>query len=118
MTSNRDSEEIRKLANDVALVSFPMRALGIDFRRNVTLLRLRDDRLVIHSTAPFRERDLAVIRSFGKPSWLVDATLMHDTFAKAARAVLPDLAYLTPAGFTEKTGIPTELLSTPPAEWT
>jgi hypothetical protein len=118
MTSNRGSEEIRKLANDVALMSFPMRAIGIDFKRNVTLLRLRDGRVVIHSTAPFSERDLAVVRSFGKPSWLLDATLMHDTFAKASHAALPDLAYLAPAGFTKNTGIRTELLSAPPSDWT
>lgn len=114
---NHDCEGIRKLADDVALMSFLMPVFGIDFKRNVTLLRLRDGQVVIHSSAPFSERDLAVIRSFGKPSWLVDATLLHDTFAKAARAALPDLAYFAPPGFTKSTGLPTELLSNPPAEW-
>lgn len=39
----------RQIAADVAVLRFPLRALGIDFGRNVTLLRLRDGRLVIHS---------------------------------------------------------------------
>jgi hypothetical protein len=109
--------ETRKIADDVLLMSFPMRALGIDFRRNATLLRLRDGRLVIHSTAPFSERDLGVIRDFGEPAWLVDATLMHDTFAKKGRAALLGSSYLAPPGFAKQTGISTESLFPPPSDW-
>src|SRR5205809_636243 len=75
----------RQLTNDVAVMSFPWRAFGIDFQRNVSLLRLRDGRVVIHSSAPFTAEDVAAIRRFGEPAWLVDATLMHDTFAKDGR---------------------------------
>ena len=117
MTSNERSEGRRQIADDVLLLSFPMRALGIDFKRNVTLLRLCDGRVVIHSTAPFGERDLAQIRSFGEPAWLVDATLLHDTFAKKGRAALISPSYLAPSGFTRKTGISTEALFPPPADW-
>jgi hypothetical protein len=107
----------RQISEDVAVLSFPWRVLGIDFRRNVTLLRLTDGRVVIHSTAPFAENDVAAIRGFGEPAWLVDATLMHDTFAKEGRAALPDLPYLAPAGFPEVSGISTALLFPPAAEW-
>jgi hypothetical protein len=117
MRSNRESEEIRKLADDVLLMSFPMRTLGIDFRRNVTVLRLRDGRLVIHSTAPFSERDLGVIKKFGEPAWLVDATLMHDTFAKKGRAALLGSSYLAPPDFAKQIGISTESLFPPPSDW-
>jgi hypothetical protein len=116
-SANNDFAGSRKIADDVLLMSFPLRALGIDFRRNVTLLRLRDRRVVIHSTAPFSGRDLALIRDFGEPVWLVDATLLHDTFAKVARAALPDLLYLAPNGFTKATGISTVALFPPPADW-
>src|SRR5207302_8926096 len=88
----------RRIADDVMLMSFPWRTLGIDFRRNVTLLRLADGRVVVHSTAPFTEQDIAAIRRFGEPGWLVEATLMHDGFAKA-------------------TEVPTESLLPPPQEW-
>ncbi len=94
----------RQLTDDVALISFPWRTLGIDFRRNVTLLRLADGRVVIHSTAPFTEQDIAAIRRFGEPSWLVEATLMHDTFAKEGRAALPHILYLAPVGFARPAG--------------
>jgi hypothetical protein len=72
----------RQIADDVMVMSFPLRAFGIDLRRNATLLRLADGRVVIHSTASFTQNDVAAIRRFGEPAWLVDATLLHDTFAK------------------------------------
>jgi hypothetical protein len=107
----------RQLGDDVALISFPWRVLGIDFRRNVTLLRLADGRVVVHSTAPFTQKDIVAIRRFGEPSWLVEATLMHDTFAKEGRKVLQNIPYLAPDGFVEATEVQTESLSAPPREW-
>src|SRR5215212_6600917 len=84
----------RQISDDVALMQYPFRVLGIDFARNVTLLRLRDGRVVIHSTAPFSPSDVDAIRNFGTPAWLVDATVMHDTFARQGRAAFPDIPYL------------------------
>jgi hypothetical protein len=107
----------RQLADDVALISFPWRTLGIDFRRNVTLLRLGDGRVIIHSSAPFTEQDVAAIRYFGQPVWLVEATLMHDRFAKEGHQAFPDLPYLAPEGFAEASGISTTSLYPPPLEW-
>lgn len=107
----------RQLADGVALISFPWRTLGIDFKRNVTLLRFGDGRLIIHSTAPFTQEDLAAIRSFGQSAWLVEATLMHDTFAKEGQKAFRDLPYLAPDGLTETTGIPSRQLSPPPSDW-
>jgi hypothetical protein len=109
---------LRQLADDVALISFPFRALGIDFRRNVTLLRLADGRLIVHSTAPFTEEHVASIRRFGEPAWLVEATLMHDTFAKDGHKAFPDLPYLAPEGFAKASGIETRPLSLPLSDWT
>jgi hypothetical protein len=51
----------RQLSDDVAMMSFPWRTLGIDFRRNVTILRLSDGRVMIHSTAPSTAEDVAAI---------------------------------------------------------
>jgi hypothetical protein len=106
-----------QVADDVVLMSFPFRVFGIDFKRNVTLLRLSDGRVVIHSTAPFTEKDIAAIREFGEPAWLLDATLLHDTFAKEGRTALPNLPYLAPSGFAEVSGIATQPLDPPPKDW-
>jgi len=109
--------EWREIALGVALMQYPLRAFGIDFRRCVTLLRLADGRVVIHSSAPFTAEDVAAIRRFGVPSWLVEATLMHDTFAQPVRAVFPDLPYLAPEGFAKLSGVPSRSLDSPPSDW-
>jgi hypothetical protein len=109
--------EWREIAQGVAVMQYPLRAFGIDFRRYVTLLRLTDGRVVIHSTAPFTAEDVEAIRRFGDPSWLVEATLMHDTFAQPARAVFPNIPYLAPAGFAKLSGVPTLPLHPAPPDW-
>lgn len=111
------STSTQQIASDVVLMSFPWRVLGIDFKRTVTLLRLSDGRVVVHTTAKFTDEDIAAIRRFGEPAWLVDATLMHDTFAKEGRAQLPGIPYVAPEGFTKRSGVPTESLWPPPAAW-
>jgi hypothetical protein len=117
MSARDEAATWRQITDDVVVMSFPWNVLRIDFARNVTLLRLRDGRVVIHSSAPFTAEDIAAIRRFGEPAWLVDATLLHDTFAKEGRAVFPDLPYLAPDGFTKASGIPTEPLGSPPSDW-
>ena len=107
----------REIAPGVAVMQYPLRAFGIDFRRCVTLLRLADGRVVIHSSAPFTAEDAVAIRRFGVPSWLVEATLMHDTFARPVSAVFPDLPYLAPDGFAKLSGVPTRPLYPPPSAW-
>jgi hypothetical protein len=108
----------RQIDDDVVVMSFPWRVFGIDFERNVTLLRLGDGRVVIHSTAPFTAEDVSAIRALGEPGWLVDATLLHDTFAKEGRAALIGLPYLAPNGFEETSGVATLPLEPAPSEWT
>lgn len=107
----------RQLTDEVALLQYPLHAFGIDFRRNVTLLRLRDGRLVVHSTAPFTAADVQSIQRFGRPAWLVDATLMHDTFAQEARAAFLEIPYLAPDGFARASGVATSSLQPPPSDW-
>ncbi|HSU86390.1 MAG TPA: hypothetical protein VLI42_06620, partial [Chthoniobacterales bacterium] len=104
----------QQITDDVAVLQYPLRAFGIDFGRNVTLLRLRDGRLVIHSTARFTPEDVAAIRRFGEPAWLLDATRMHDTFAREARLALPAIPYLAPDALK---GVPTIPLLPPPFDW-
>jgi hypothetical protein len=107
----------REIAEGVALMPFPLRGFGIDFQRCITLLRLGGGRLLIHSTAPFTSEDDEAIRHFGKPSRLIEATLMHDKFARQARTVFPDMPYLAPDGFSKICGLPTRPLLPPPPDW-
>src|SRR5204863_8677339 len=43
--------------------------------------------------------------------------LIHDTFAKQARAALPNIPYLAPEGFAKLSGVQTESLLPPPRDW-
>src|SRR5262249_47194186 len=107
----------QQLADDVALIHYPLRGFGINFGRTVTLLRLRDRRVIIHSPAAFTSHDVEVVREFGQPAWLVDVTLMHDTFAKQAHRAFPDLPYLAPEGFSQRAKVPTHSLFPAPDDW-
>ena len=91
--------------------------LGVRINRTVTVIRLDAGKLVIHSTAPFSPEDVAAIHALGEPGWLVEATNVHDTFAKEGRAAFPGIPYLAPEGFSGHAEVPTQPLSPPPAEW-
>jgi len=111
------SAVLQPLAANLWLLAYPLKMLGADLRRNVTLVRLRSGKLVIHSTAPFSPEDVAAIRALGEPGWLLDGILRHDTFASEGRAAFPGIPYLAPPGFAEGVGFPTEPIIPVPAEW-
>jgi hypothetical protein len=105
------------LSDNLWLLAYPLKMLGVDLRRNVTVIRLASGKLVIHSSAPFTAGDVATIRALGQPAWLLDGILRHDTFAKKGRAAFPEVEYLAPPGFSEAVGFPTKPVIPAPAEW-
>src|SRR5688572_16799824 len=107
---------MEKLAENLWVFRYPLSLIGIQEGRTVTIFRLRSGDLVIHSTAPFSPEDVETIAALGRPAWLVDATLLHDTYAEAGRAAFPALPFLAPERFPVKSG-PVRPLSDPPAEW-
>lgn len=105
------------VAEDVWLLPYPLKLLGADLRRNVTVVRLMCGRLLIHSTAPFTAADVATIRRLGEPAWLLDGVLRHDTFAREGRAAFPGIPYLAPEGFSELAGVKTAPIIPCPDAW-
>ena len=105
------------IAENLWLLSYPLKMLGADLRRNVTLIRLRSGKLLIHSTAPFTLEDVAAITALGEPAWLLDGILRHDTFAKEGREAFPGIPYLAPEGFSDIVGFPTKSIVPAPVEW-
>ncbi len=106
-----------KLAENLWLLSYPLKALGVDIRRNVTVIRLESGRLVIHSTAPFSPEDIAGIRGLGEPGWLVEGMVDHDTFSKEGREAFPGIPFLAPPGFSGRVDFEVGDLNSPPEEW-
>lgn len=108
---------MKSLAENLWMLVYPLPLLGADLRRTVTVIRLSSGELVIHSTGPFSADDAAAIRAVGRPAWLLDAMLRHDTFAAQGRAAFPGIPFLAPVGFSEIVKFPTEPLVPAPAAW-
>lgn len=108
---------MRQIADNLWLLQYPLSVLGTQHGRNVTVIRLRSGRLVVHSMAPFSEEDVAAIRQRGEPGWLVEAMLLHDTYAKEGRQAFPGVPFLGPPGFGRVVGFPVQPLLPAPEEW-
>lgn len=96
---------------------YPLKVLGTDHGRTVTVIRLSSGKLIIHSMAPFTAQDLEAIRHLGDPAWLVEAMLLHDTYAAKGAEHFPGLPLLGPPGFEEIVKFPVHPLFPAPAEW-
>ena len=107
---------MKPLAENVWLLRYPLKLLGADLNRNVTVLRLKSGDLVIHSTGPFTSDDVAAISALGRPRWIMDVMARHDSFAREGRGAFPEAVYLAPEGFSETVGFPTQPLVDQP-EW-
>lgn len=104
---------LKPLAENLWLLTYPLKIVGLNIGRNVTVIRLASGELVIHSTGPFTAGDKAAITALGPVRWMADTMLDHDTFASQGRATFPDCAYLGPEGFAAACQ---PLLPAPP-EW-
>lgn len=99
------------------ILRYPLRVLGTDHGRTVSVIRLSSGKLIIHSMAPFTAADRDAIRSLGEPAWLVEAMLLHDTYAAKGPENFPGLPLLGPPGFEAIVKFPVLPLLPPPAEW-
>jgi hypothetical protein len=111
------SAEIKQLAENLWIKRYPLSVLGTEHGRTVTILRLSSGKVIVHSMAPFSAADLAEIRRVGEPTWLVEAMMLHDTYAREGKNAFPDAIFLAPSGFGGVVNFPTSPLVPPPAEW-
>jgi len=61
--------------------------------------------------------DVEQISQLGRPAWILDGMLDHDTFAKSGRDAFPGIPFLAPAGFESLVDFPIESLRLPPSQW-
>lgn len=108
---------MQQIAENLWVLRHSMSLLGANLGRTVTMIRL-GGQVAIHSTAPFTHHEIADIRELGQPAWLIEATHVHDTYAKVGRAAFPEADYYAPPGFPASGGPPPKSLSQPPPEWT
>ena len=108
---------MEQLDSNLWLLSYPLKMLGADLRRNVAVMRLPSGQMVIHSMGPFSGEDVAAIRALGEPAWLVEAMLRHDTFSQEGRDAFSTATFLAPEGFGERVKFPVGPLLPAPTEW-
>lgn len=104
-------------ADDFWLLRYPLKHLGFDMQRNVSVVRLAQGNIAILSSGPFTPQDVAAIRDLGTPSWLVEGMLRHDTFSQQGHDAFPDLPFLAPPGFEAKVDFPIVPIIPVPPEW-
>jgi hypothetical protein len=73
-----------------------------DFPRRMTVVRLRDSRLVVWSAIALDATEMARLESFGRPAFLIVPNDHHRLDAKAWKTRFPDMVVVAPAGSREK----------------
>lgn len=108
---------MQAIAENLWTQSYPLSVLGTEHGRTCTVIRFPSRKLLIHSMAPFSSADIAVIHELGDPLWLVEAMMLHDTYAKEGRSAFPALPFYGPPGFSDVVEFSTRSLDEPPDEW-
>jgi hypothetical protein len=72
--------------------------------RRMTIIRLRDGRLVIYSAIALDEPQMKEIEAFGKPSFLVVPNGIHRMDARIWKERYPQLEVIAPSAAAEKVG--------------
>lgn len=106
-----------RVADNLWVLRYPLRLLGVSIGRTVTVIRLANGKLVIHSTAPFTSEDVHQMEAIGNPEWLLDVSCFHDSLAEEGRRAFPNLRYLVPQGFPRAAKLRAQALEQPPLEW-
>lgn len=70
---------------------------GTSFKRRMTVVRLRDGRLVIHSAIRLRESDYARLDALGKVAWIVVPNAFHGSEARFYQERYPEARLLVSA---------------------
>jgi hypothetical protein len=73
-----------------------------DFPRRMSVVRLRDGRLVIYSAIALDEPEMAALERFGRPAFMIVPSDRHRMDAKIWRQRYPDLLVITPEGARDK----------------
>lgn len=100
------------LDENIYVLRYPLKVARCNLGRVVTVIRLQSGQTLVHSTAPFGDREIHSIRGIGEPGWLLEATNFHDTTAAAGRAAFPEIPYLVPEGFPKATSLDASTIST------
>jgi hypothetical protein len=89
-------EPIQKLSENLWLVTGPVP--GMSLKRVMTVARLGDGRLVVHSAIALDAAGMAALEAWGTPAFLLVPGRMHRLDAPAYKRRYPQLEVLAPRG--------------------
>jgi hypothetical protein len=72
------------------------------FPRRMTVVRLKDGRLVIYSAIALHEEEMRELEAFGEPEYLVVPNELHRMDAKSWKARYPHMMVVAPGGARDK----------------
>jgi hypothetical protein len=75
---------------------------GAPIRRVMTLARLRDGRVVVHSAVALSENEMKEIEAWGRPSFLIVPNAAHRLDARVYKDRYPQMTVICPAGAKKK----------------
>jgi Domain of unknown function (DUF4336) len=94
---------VREIAPDLWVVETPLRFLGIEVGRRMTIARLQTGELWIHSPAPFTKELRAALDSIGRPRFVVAASALHGhRFMEQYRDAYPAVELFAPPGLDRR----------------
>ena len=110
----------RKLTDDLHVFDASFRLAGMDLGGRMTVLRLPDGGLWVHSPVAFTPERRAAVEALGKVRFLVAPNLFHHMHLPDWAAAFPDARVVAPAGLRAKQPalrIDQELDDTPDPAW-
>jgi hypothetical protein len=93
-------EELQKPTENLWWVRGTLR--GLSMRRVMTIARMADGRLLLHSPIALDEASMDAIESFGEPAFLIVPNGYHRLDAPAYKARYPELEVFAPSGSRSK----------------
>lgn len=94
--------ELRRIADGLWVVEQPLRFLGIQMGCRMTVLRLGDGTLLLHSPVRHDASLQAAVEAEGTVSWVLAPNKFHHLFVKDWVEALPDAELALSPGLVEK----------------
>jgi hypothetical protein len=98
----RPHGKLSKIDEGILTVTGPIRMPLGSFPRRMTVVRLRDARLVIWSAIALNEKEMATLEAFGHPSFLIVPNDHHRLDARAWKERYPPVQVVAPQGSRAK----------------
>jgi hypothetical protein len=93
---------LESIGEDIWTCFMPMRLFGLAFNSRMTIIRLKNGRLWVHSPIKKTENLLTEIKALGDIQYLIAPNLLHHLFIGDWKSEFPNAEILAPKGLSKK----------------